>query len=157
MATKQVDIPQIGTVTLYKRRGNRSLRLSVGADGEIRVSIPSWVPYKAGEEFARAKADWIVAHRKPPAAGLQHGQSVGKAHHLQFTPSALATRVSTRLATRQSKRPRKTPHCAPCAKKPTICCRNACNSWPCKPALTTAVWASKTSKAAGAAAAPSKK
>jgi len=97
VATKQVDIPQIGTVTLYKRRGNRSLRLSVGADGEIRVSIPSWVPYKAGEEFARSRADWIVAHRKPPAAGLQHGQSVGKAHHLQFTPSALATRVSTRL------------------------------------------------------------
>ena len=56
MATRTVDIPEIGAVTLYKRRGNRSLRLSVGANGEIRVSLPSWVPYKAGEEFARAKA-----------------------------------------------------------------------------------------------------
>lgn len=97
MATRTIEIPDIGTVTLYKRRGNRSLRLSVGADGEVRVSLPSWVPYKAGEQFARGKATWILAHRKAPAAGLRHGQIVGKAHRLHFTPSALATKISTRL------------------------------------------------------------
>ncbi|HTH72011.1 MAG TPA: SprT family zinc-dependent metalloprotease [Candidatus Pristimantibacillus sp.] len=101
MATRTVDIPEIGAVTLYKRRGNRSLRLSVGANGEIRVSLPSWVPYKAGEEFARAKAGWIASHRKPHSAGLVHGQTIGKAHHLLFTPSAIATRVTTRVRQNQ--------------------------------------------------------
>lgn len=97
MATKIVEIPEIGAVTLYKRRGNRSLRLSLAADGEIRVSLPSWVPYKAGEQFARSKAEWIAAHRRPKSNGLQHGQAVGKAHRLHFSPSAMATKVTTRL------------------------------------------------------------
>ena len=97
MATKIIDIPEIGAVTLYKRRGNRSLRLSVAADGEIRVSLPAWVPYKAGEQFARSKIEWISAHRGPKSNGLLHGQAVGKAHRLHFAPSAAATKVSTRL------------------------------------------------------------
>lgn len=98
MATRTVEIPDIGTVTLYKRRGNRSLRLSVGAGGEIRVSLPSWVPYKAGEQFARSKMEWIIAHRQgTSASGLTHGQAIGKAHRLHFEPSAIATRITTRL------------------------------------------------------------
>ena len=97
MATKIIEIPELGAVTLYKRRGNRSLRLSVAADGEIRVSLPSWVPYKAGEQFARSKIEWIAAHRRPKSGGLLHGQAVGKAHRLHFAPSAIATKVSTRL------------------------------------------------------------
>jgi predicted metal-dependent hydrolase len=101
MATRTVDIPDIGTVTLYKRRGNRSLRLSLGANGEIRVSLPSWVPYKAGEQFARGKTDWILAHRKTTTDGLQHGQAIGKAHRLQFVSSALSSKVSSRLRQNQ--------------------------------------------------------
>lgn len=101
MATKTVEIPDIGTVTLYKRRGNRSLRLSVSADGEIRVSLPSWVPYKAGEQFAKSKIEWIMTHKRRPTSGLRHGQAVGKAHHLHFEPSAMATKISTRLQQNQ--------------------------------------------------------
>ncbi|HSX16989.1 MAG TPA: SprT family zinc-dependent metalloprotease [Patescibacteria group bacterium] len=97
MATKQVDIPGIGQVVLYKRRGNRSLRLSIGSDGEVRVSMPYWLPYKAGEQFASSKADWVAEHRVEPPSVLRHGQAIGKAHHLRFTASAEATRVSTRL------------------------------------------------------------
>jgi len=101
MATRIVEIPEIGSVTLYKRRGNRSLRLSVAADGEIRVSLPSWVPYKAGEQFARSKAEWIVSHRRKPGEGLHHGQPIGKAHRLHFEPSTIATKVTTRLKQNQ--------------------------------------------------------
>lgn len=97
MATKQVEIPGIGTVMLYKRKGNRSLRLSVTSGGEVRVSMPYWLPYKAGEQFALSKAGWIAGHRAEAPASLQHGQRIGKAHHLHFNASAQATRVSTRL------------------------------------------------------------
>jgi predicted metal-dependent hydrolase len=97
MATKQIDIPGIGNVMLYKRRGNRSLRLSIASDGEVRVSMPYWLPYTAGERFALSKAEWIAAHRVTAPEALQNGQAIGKAHHLHFTASSQATRVTSRL------------------------------------------------------------
>lgn len=101
MATKQVAIPGIGTVTLTKRKGNRSLRLSLAHDGSIRVSLPYWLPYAAGEQFAKSKAGWIAAHRQPPTAALQHGNSIGKAHRLHFEAQAMATKVTARVAANQ--------------------------------------------------------
>jgi predicted metal-dependent hydrolase len=97
MATKQVSIPDIGAVTLYKRRGNRSLRLSIGHDGEVRVSMPYWLPYKAGEQFASSKAQWIAAHKTYSRTELQHGQSIGKAHRLYFIQQPSTSRVTTHV------------------------------------------------------------
>jgi len=97
VATKQVELAGIGTVMLYKRRGNRSLRLSIGTAGEIRVSMPYWLPYKAGEQFAQSKAAWIALHRVEQTATLESGHAVGKAHHLLFSPSARASKVMTRI------------------------------------------------------------
>jgi predicted metal-dependent hydrolase len=101
MATKQVSIPEIGTVTLYKRRGNRSLRLSVGSNGEVRVSLPYWLPYKAGEQFARSKAPWITAHQTQTSTALRHGHIIGKAHRLYFDPQPLATKIQARVVTNE--------------------------------------------------------
>ncbi len=98
MATKQVDIQGIGAVTLYKRRGNHSLRLSVGSAGEIRVSMPYWLPYAAGTQFAVSRREWINTHRVPAATThLQHGQAIGKAHRLLFIPSHDSSKVSARI------------------------------------------------------------
>ena len=101
MATKQVEIPQIGTVTLYKRKGNRSLRITIGSDGDVRVSLPYWVPYRAGEQFAASKAAWIAANRGNASKSLVHGHGIGKAHHLHFEVQPLATRVNTRIVANQ--------------------------------------------------------
>jgi predicted metal-dependent hydrolase len=98
MATKQVRIPDIGAVTLYKRRGNRSLRLSIGANGEVRVSLPHWVPYKAGEQFVLSKAEWILANRTVTAAALRHGDAIGKAHRLYFDAVPTAVKIQTKVA-----------------------------------------------------------
>lgn len=98
MATKQVSIPDIGTVTMYKRRGNRSLRLSIGANGEVRVSLPYWLPYKAGEQFVLSKALWIASNRGRKTTALQHAQAIGKAHHLYFEQSPVATKIQSRVA-----------------------------------------------------------
>lgn len=97
MATKQIDIPQIGPVTLYKRRGNRSLRLTISAGGEVRVSLPYWVPYKAGEQFAISKSRWIAANRTKSSRALAHGHGIGKAHRLYFEQQAMATQVNARI------------------------------------------------------------
>jgi hypothetical protein len=87
------DLP----VSIYKRKASRSLRLSITAAGEVRVSIPSWVPYSAGLNFAKSRREWILAQRQV-APILIDGQPVGKAHHLSFKVKAGAGKPTSRLA-----------------------------------------------------------
>ncbi len=95
MAFKKFGLDEHTEVTVYKRRRSRSLKLSVAADGSIRVSIPSWAPYQAGVSFARSRQAWIASQRRP-TSHLEDGMAVGKAHHLRFSPGAYA-RPSSRL------------------------------------------------------------
>lgn len=95
MATKTIELPEIGTVKLYKRKGARSIRLSVDSSGGVRVSLPKWAPYDSGITFARSKFAWIQSQQlERQRSPLAHGQAIGKSHHLQFVPSASALRVS---------------------------------------------------------------
>lgn len=96
MAIKQVEMPLIGTVKLYKRRGSHSIRLSVAHDGTVRVSLPHYVPYQAGLQFVRTKQQWITRERQRSQQLLRHGDKIGKAHHLEIVPSATNTKVSAR-------------------------------------------------------------
>lgn len=96
MAFKEYILEDQTTITVYKRAGSRSLRLSVTSGGKIRVTIPTWTPYQAGLQFARARLDWIK-RQQVPASLLQPGQPVGKAHHLKFAPQATSQRISTRV------------------------------------------------------------
>lgn len=89
MALKSFDIIGIGTVTVYKRRGVRNIRLSVAADGKVRVTIPAWLSYGAGQQFAAARREWIEQHARPEALQLADGQQIGKAHRLQFAAAAV--------------------------------------------------------------------
>jgi len=79
------DLP----LTIYKRRSNRNLRLSISSAGEIRVSIPAWAPYKTGLDFARSRQAWILKQARRPVS-LVHGQPIGKAHRLEFVPKAVS-------------------------------------------------------------------
>lgn len=100
MAVKKVEIPELGTVTLCKRRDSRSMRLSISADGKLRVTMPMWLPYKVGEQFASSKSQWIV-ERRAPSQQLGSGQRIGKAHRLLFEPRPQASRINTRLRDNQ--------------------------------------------------------
>jgi predicted metal-dependent hydrolase len=102
---KRIVLPEIGEVLLQKRKSNRSLRLTVGHDGTLRVSMPAWSPYAAGEAFARSKTEWIMKHqalKQQPL--LSHGDRIGKAHRIEIiqeTRTKPATRVTaTRISVR---------------------------------------------------------
>ncbi|HSX16429.1 MAG TPA: SprT family zinc-dependent metalloprotease [Candidatus Saccharimonadales bacterium] len=85
MATKQIELAGVGPVTLIKRAGSRSLRLSVAPNGTIRVSMPRWTPYSAGQAFALHNLAWIQAElAKQSQALLEAGQRIGKLHYLRF-------------------------------------------------------------------------
>lgn len=96
MAFKEFTLNETQSVVIYKRRGSRSLRLSVSATGQIRVTIPTWASYRAGLAFARSKQSWI-ATQKQPALVLRDGQAIGKAHHLRFLAQDTIAKPSSRV------------------------------------------------------------
>ena len=95
MPAKIVELPEIGTIRLYKRRGARNIRLSVSNKGEVRVTLPPWLPYRLGVEFAASKAAWI-AEKTPQPKILAHNEAIGKNHVLVFE-SGRGNSISTRL------------------------------------------------------------
>lgn len=95
MAFKAFVIDEQTTITIYKRGGSRSLRLSVTAAGQVRVTIPRWASYQAGLQFARTRLEWI--RQQQPLVTLKAGQAVGKAHSLQFSPQTSGQRISSRI------------------------------------------------------------
>lgn len=96
MAYKEFALDERTPVKIYKRRSSRNLRLTLAPNGEVRVSIPTWTPYRVGLEFARSRRTWIASQQRPETP-LGDGQAVGKAHRLRFAPVAGATRVSGRI------------------------------------------------------------
>lgn len=106
MASKTVQLAGVGDITLVKRAQSRSLRLTV-TPGGVRVSMPRWTPYGAGEAFARKHLDWIQAElAKQTTPHLAAGQTIGKLHRLRFeqvpssqaaTARVTATEVIVRL------------------------------------------------------------
>lgn len=97
MATKTVELPDIGPVTLTKRRGNNNIRLSFTRDGQPRVSLPYWLPYQAGVEFILSRRDWVDKHRPKHRPSLQHDDHIGKAHRLRFARRAGSTEPRVRV------------------------------------------------------------
>jgi len=97
MPAKEYKLSDELTIKVFKRRTNRSLRLSITPTGHVRVTIPSWAPYRAGYEFAKSRQDWIMQQRIIPKS-LANGQAIGKAHRLELIPSPSATKVSSRLS-----------------------------------------------------------
>lgn len=91
-------MPEIGQVILQKRKGARSVRLTVGHDGTLRVSMPTWSPYAVGESFARSKVAWIKQHQITKQQHLfSSGERIGKGHRLRIyheKRAAISTRVT---------------------------------------------------------------
>jgi predicted metal-dependent hydrolase len=96
MANKNIEIEGVGMVAIYKRRGQTTVKLSITAKREIRVTIPAWAPYATGVAFAQKQSDWLRAHMPPAPAGLKDWQPVGKLHHLRIKPVSTATQPARR-------------------------------------------------------------
>lgn len=97
MPYKEFDVSGIGKIKIYKRRGTRSLRLTVAADGSIRVSIPYWTPYQAGLAFTVSRKTWIAAHNQVEVTALSNGMPIGKTRTLRLEPSMELDTVKTSI------------------------------------------------------------
>lgn len=86
MAVKHVDVADVGTVSFYKRRNVRSIRLSITSQNQVRVSLPFWVPYAAAVQFVLSKRDWVKSQLITTTI-LRHLDQIGKSHHISFEQS----------------------------------------------------------------------
>ncbi len=86
MPIKEFETEQLGKIYVIKRKSSRHLRLTIAPDGDIKVSIPNWAPYKSGLEFALTKSEWINKSRITKHH-ISEGQPIGRSHHIYFQPS----------------------------------------------------------------------
>ena len=84
-------------VVLARRKGTRSMRLSLKSDGTLRLSIPYLVSEKQAIKFIDQKSDWISKHHKRPLV-LNPNSHIGKSHRLYFENIDI-DRIKTRLST----------------------------------------------------------
>lgn len=100
MASKKFIIENLGTVVVYKRKANRNLRITLSNKGEIRISIPQWVPYQAGVDFAKSKKHWIETKNFEPEP-LVNLQQIGRSHRLCFNQSTHESGIHSRISGNQ--------------------------------------------------------
>jgi predicted metal-dependent hydrolase len=97
MAVKKIELEGIGSVAVYKRRGLKSMRLSVTNTGTIRLTIPTYVPFAAAVAFAQSKREWLLQHAAAVRSTLQNAQPIGKNHTLRFVVNFQIQSPQTRV------------------------------------------------------------
>ncbi len=103
MSVKKVNIAELGEISIYKRKGVRSMRISIGHDGNIRLSMPNWTPYSAGVAFIKNNLDWIKAHKAPKMPDFSNNMRIGKAHQIVFITDKSISKVSTRITQNEAR------------------------------------------------------
>ncbi|MBD3380316.1 MAG: DUF45 domain-containing protein [Candidatus Omnitrophica bacterium] len=58
----------IGPVVFRKYRRSRNINIHVSSSGEVKVTLPLWVPYRDAENALRSKKDWVVSRCREMAA-----------------------------------------------------------------------------------------
>jgi predicted metal-dependent hydrolase len=96
MAFKQFVLDDGTSFTIYKRKSSRSLRLSITSSGIIRVTIPLWVSYNQGFDFAQSRKEWIHSQKTLEKA-IQPRTAIGKAHHILFVSHPTISKPTSRI------------------------------------------------------------
>ncbi len=96
MAQKIINVPGLGEVTFTKRRSSKAIRLTLGGNSQVRVTLPTWVPYQAAVTFLLTKKDWVVSNTK---STLIMGESalIGKSHRVHFITDQSALTPKSRV------------------------------------------------------------
>lgn len=84
-------------VRFQKRKSSRSIRITIGHSGEVKVSLPAWTPYKVAVAFVQTKQKWISKQQTGKSKHVfAESERIGKAHRLRFTNKS-QQRISSRV------------------------------------------------------------
>lgn len=93
MSKTAVTVPDLGTVYITKKRGQRSLRLRVDAKGHIQVSVPWLIPQIQAIQFVRSKRDWIMEQQSDITVTPYNGMLFGKTLQLVIRQQSESVRT----------------------------------------------------------------
>ena len=96
MATKTIEMPEIGKVNLKKNSASKSIRISLPPNGEVNVSMPRWVPYNMAIKFVDSRKQWILENKVNQNL-FTNNQQIGKSHFLKLQPSTSQKSISARI------------------------------------------------------------
>lgn len=85
MAQKTYQIDDIGKVTFYKHRASKTIRIKLNG-GTVKVTLPSWLPYKTAVEFVKKRKQWI-ANNQAQRLPFIDGSIIGNNYRLRLISS----------------------------------------------------------------------
>lgn len=77
MAVSVVNLEEIGEIKIYRRKGQKNIRLKVDNDGSIKLSLPWYVSKKVGLMYARSKKAWLSEQLKSHAGSISEIEYIG--------------------------------------------------------------------------------
>lgn len=77
MAASSVFVDDFGEVKVYKRRGQKNIRLRVDSSGVVKLSLPWYVSKRVGVIYIKSKKDWLNEQLKTHAKHSSQISSVG--------------------------------------------------------------------------------
>lgn len=92
MSKTVIDLPEIGTVYLTKKRGQKNLRLRVDPKGKIQLSMPWFAPRAYALKFVSSKKDWILQQKAEAEFQPYNGMLFGKTLQLVIRENSSNTR-----------------------------------------------------------------
>ncbi len=96
MSVKKIILINKYDATIYKKRGLKSLRLTVSPINGVRLSMPYWVSYKYGEAFLNHRIDFIEKHYTK-ATIISDNQIIGKQHKINFINKLGSNNITSRV------------------------------------------------------------
>jgi predicted metal-dependent hydrolase len=92
MSKSSFEVPEIGTVFITKKRGQRTMRLRVDTKGSVQVSMPWMVPAGAAKDFVISKRDWIQQQQSHISFSPYDGMLLGKTLQLKIIENSQQVR-----------------------------------------------------------------
>ena len=96
MPQKNFTVSGLGPVLVVKRRGSKNIRLTITSTQQVKVTVPSYVPYAVGVSFAVKKTEWINKHLAlRPKSVPVNGSRIGKSNRLIIVNISSQASLST--------------------------------------------------------------
>lgn len=100
-ASYELQVTDVGTIKVQKKRGMRSIRLRVTPRGELVVSAPWYVSRGIILAFLLERADWMKQHSASRRLVLKDGILFGKNLQLSIAENASSNRTKIHTSTVQ--------------------------------------------------------
>lgn len=93
MPKSLLEVPEIGTVYVTKKRGQRTMRLRVDPKGAVQITLPWLVSRNMVMQFVLSKRDWIKKQQAEYVFRPYDGMMLGKTLVLRIEENSVASRT----------------------------------------------------------------